>query len=94
MPLPRISAIAVVTKEEHYSDTSESDRVTLKKVIELTPIKLIKDVIEKNNLLNAEPFRLGTNRCTITKLSNEDFQNIVKIIEELNPTIKKELRKL
>ncbi|HIH91518.1 TPA: hypothetical protein HA281_01830 [Candidatus Woesearchaeota archaeon] len=94
MPLPRISAIAIVTREEHYSDASESDRVTLKKVIELTPIKLTKDIIKKNKLSNAEPFRLGTNRYTITKLSNEDFQNIVKIIEEFNPSIKKELKKL
>ena len=94
MPLPRISAISIVTKEEHYSDESESDRVTLKKVIELTPIRLTKEIIEKNKLSNVEPFRLGTNRCTITKLSNEDFQNIVKIIEEFNPSIKKELKKL
>lgn len=93
-PLPRISAIAVVTAEDHYSKKYEGDFVTLKKVIGLAPIKITKEIIEKKKLSSAEPFRLGTNRCTITKLSNEDFQKIVGIIEESNPTIRKELKKL
>src|SRR3989344_6545597 len=90
-PLPRISAIAIVTSTEHYSKELDSDSVTLKKIIEFSPIKISIDIINKNGLSNAEPFRLGTNRCTITKLSEEEFNKIIKLIEQHNPNIKKEL---
>jgi len=93
-PLPRISAIAIVINEEHYSKSLDSDAVTLKKVIEFNPIKMSMDIINNNGLSNAEPFRLGTNRCTITKLSNEEFNKIINIIEQHNPNIKKELKKI
>ncbi len=101
-PLPRISAIAVVTAIEHYSDDLESDAVTLRKEIELTPIRITKKLLEKYKLINfkddkksAEPFRLGTNRCTITKLNIEEFNKIINLIqEEGNPNIKNGLKRI
>ncbi|HZX44140.1 MAG TPA: hypothetical protein VFF28_00500 [Candidatus Nanoarchaeia archaeon] len=93
-PLPRISAIAIVTNEEHYSKKLDSDSVTLKKVIEFSPIKISIDIINKNKLYNAEPFRLGTNRCTITKLSDEEFEKVIKLIEQYHPNIKRELKSI
>lgn len=90
--LPRISAIAIVEKEEHFSkDDLNTDAVTLQKVIKLRPLFLTKDIIKK--LSKLEPFKPGFNRYTITKISKEEFDQIIELLQKENQNIKKELKK-
>lgn len=91
-PCPRISAIAIVTKEEHYSKELDSDSVTLKKIIEFSPIPISIEVLKKYNLITLEPFKLGSNRFTITKLSFQEFEKIINLIKNTYPEIKKKLQ--
>lgn len=93
-PLPRISAIVKVTNAEEYSKDLECDAVKLKKVIEIQPIRITKTLLDKHNLTNAEPFRLGTNRCTITKLEKNEFEKIVGLISATESNIKKKIQNL
>ena len=99
-PLPRISAIAIVEKEEHYNGQRGQEEVILKKLIELYPVRITKDKLNKQGLLNlkndiktAEPFRLGTNRCTITRLNEDEFEKIIKLIQDENSNIRNEIKK-
>jgi len=91
-PRPRISAIAVVLAEEHLSQTLGTDAVTLKKVIELESMPITKEFIAENKLGTLEPFRLGTNRCTITRLTKDDFEKIINLLEKNNLRLKKQLK--
>jgi hypothetical protein len=88
--LPRISAIAIVEKEEHFSKELGSDAVTLKKVIKLRPLFLTKKIIKE--LSKMEPFKPGFNRYTITKISNKEFNQIIDLVKIGNPDIKNELK--
>ena len=90
-PLPRISAIAIVVADEENSHKSGAAYyfVKLKKIVGFDPIRITKEI--KKKLVALPPFRLGSNRYTITKLSEQQFQKIIEIIKKDHPSIKTDL---
>ena len=90
--LPRISAIIRVKKEEHYDNEFECDVVTLKKEIGFRPLLLTGRIL--SSLPKAEPFKPGSNRYTITKLTESEFQTILDLIVEQEPDIHEKVDQL
>lgn len=93
VPKARISAIAIVAEEEHYSNDKhfECDVVTLRKLVGFHPILLDQKLKEK--FKDFEPFKPGRYRWTISRLKPEEYALIIKAILEEYPEIENELAK-
>lgn len=94
VPKPRITAISVVTKGRHTSSEKNDEVVTIKKRIHI-PRPLFKWEIEDNRIISeSEPYKLGTNRYTITKLTQKEYREFVNEILKKNPELKDSIEKL
>ena len=92
VPQARIAAIGLVVDGPHYSNDLQTEAVTIKKVVGLKrPILLTAELIKKNNLEEAPPFKAGSNRCTITRLNETEYERILALIFQENPEAKKSI---
>ena len=91
-PMPRIVGIGIISKRRHF-DAKEGKKgcylTEFRKVIELSKPILVKDI--KDKIPNAEPYKLGSNRCAITKLDADEYNIIKKVILSRNLEIKSKI---
>jgi len=79
---PNVVGFGIISQERKYDKDRFVTRVM--KVKDLAAPIPIRDLKKDNVLTNAEPFKKGSNRCPVTKLSDSEYQHLKEILVKLN----------
>ena len=88
LPRPRIVGIGKIIESIHKAPNRSGEWITVKiELIIPKPIVLREVRVYDNHILKlSEPYKLGTNRYCLTELKKIEYDEIKKMILEINPS--------
>src|SRR3989338_5790102 len=89
VPRPRIIGLSKISEGLHYDERYKDDKICIdveNMAIFGKPLEIKELNLPSNKILKeAEPFRKGTNRCPLTELKANEYQELKKLILSKNP---------